>query len=163
MSRLSLLVLMLTCASSLVADPLVIAHRGASAYLPEHTLPAVAMAHAMGADYIEQDVVLSRDEVPIILHDVVLEHTTDVAVQFPGRARADGHYYVTDFSLAEIKQLQVGERRDDRMPLSLEAEGKARDVSEASRSESTDPETTRRRATPSRCRRSWRRVRYAGG
>jgi glycerophosphoryl diester phosphodiesterase len=114
MSRLSLLVLMLTCASSLVAGPLVIAHRGASAYLPEHTLPAVAMAHAMGADYIEQDVVLSRDEVPVILHDVVLEHTTDVAVQFPGRARADGHYYVTDFSLAEIKQLQVGERRDDR-------------------------------------------------
>ncbi|WP_304438774.1 glycerophosphodiester phosphodiesterase family protein, partial [Halioglobus sp. HI00S01] len=41
------------------ANPLVIAHRGASGYLPEHTLEAKAMAHAMGADFLEQDVVLT--------------------------------------------------------------------------------------------------------
>jgi glycerophosphoryl diester phosphodiesterase len=107
----SLLLLVCVCAEA--SQPLVIAHRGASAYLPEHTLPGVAMAHAMGADYIEQDVVLTRDEVPVVLHDVVLEHTSNVAALFPGRAREDGHYYVTDFSLAEVKLLQVGERRDE--------------------------------------------------
>jgi glycerophosphoryl diester phosphodiesterase len=112
MSRLSILLLMLAWGSSLAAEPLVIAHRGASGYLPEHTLPAVAMAHAMGADYIEQDVVLTRDEVPIVLHDLVLEHTTNVAELFPDRARLDGHYYAADFRLAEVKQLQVGERRN---------------------------------------------------
>lgn len=44
--------------------PVVIAHRGASGYLPEHTLEAKAMAHAMGADYLEQDVVLTKDGIP---------------------------------------------------------------------------------------------------
>lgn len=49
-------------ASTALADkPLVIAHRGASGYLPEHTLAAVSLAYGMGADYIEQDVVLSKD------------------------------------------------------------------------------------------------------
>jgi glycerophosphoryl diester phosphodiesterase len=94
-------------------DTLVIAHRGASAYLPEHTLAAAAAAHAMGADYIEQDVVLTKDEVPIVLHDLYLEPTTDVAEQFPGRAREDGRFYAIDFTLAEIKTLSVGERRDE--------------------------------------------------
>ena len=50
--------------------PIVIAHRGASGYLPEHTLEAKAMAHAMGADFIEQDVVLTKDNVPVVLHDI---------------------------------------------------------------------------------------------
>lgn len=94
------------------ADTLVIAHRGASAYAPEHSLPAAAMAHAMGADYIEQDVVLTADEVPIVLHDLTLDATTDVAARFPERARADGHFYAMDFTLAEIRQLRIGERRD---------------------------------------------------
>lgn len=96
--------------SEVSAETLVIAHRGASAYLPEHTLPAVAMAHAVGADYIEQDVVLSKDEVPIVLHDLTLDATTDVALRFPDRAREDGHFYAIDFTLAEIKTLRVGER-----------------------------------------------------
>lgn len=94
-----------------VADPLVIAHRGASGYLPEHTLAAKALAHGMGADYIEQDVVLTADDVPIVLHDIHLEGTTDVALRFPDRARADGHWYAIDFTLAEIRTLAVGERR----------------------------------------------------
>jgi glycerophosphoryl diester phosphodiesterase len=94
------------------ATPIVIAHRGASGYLPEHTLAAKAMAHAMGADYIEQDVVLSRDGVPLILHDVYLESTTDVAHCFPARARADGRYYAMDFTLAELSLLKVHERSE---------------------------------------------------
>ena len=95
------------------ADTLVIAHRGASGYLPEHTLPAVAMAHAMGADFIEQDVVLTRDNNLVVMHDITLDYTTDVAHRFPERARDDGHFYVIDFDLDELKQLGVGERRNE--------------------------------------------------
>ena len=94
------------------ASKLVIAHRGASGYLPEHTIPAIVMAHAMGADYLEQDVVLSKDSVPIVLHDIHLDTVTDVARRFPDRKRADGRYYVIDFTLAEIKQLAASERFD---------------------------------------------------
>lgn len=91
-------------------DPIVIAHRGASGYLPEHTLEAKVLAHAMGADFIEQDVVLTGDGVPIVLHDIYLESTTDVEQRFPKRARADGRFYALDFTLAEIRQLSVHER-----------------------------------------------------
>jgi glycerophosphoryl diester phosphodiesterase len=89
----------------------VIAHRGASGYLPEHTAAAKALAHAMAADYIEQDVVATRDHELIVLHDLYLDDVTDVAQVFPGRARQDGHYYVIDFDLAEIRALRVIERR----------------------------------------------------
>lgn len=92
--------------------PLVIAHRGASGYLPEHTLPSVGYAHALGADYLEQDVVLSKDGVPLVLHDIEIDTVTDVAQRFPGRQRANGHFYAIDFTLAEIKQLRVTERFD---------------------------------------------------
>ncbi len=85
--------------------PVIIAHRGASGYLPEHTLAAYAAAHAMGADYIEPDVVLSKDNVPVCLHDLTLEATTDCEEKLPGRARADGHWYALDFTLAELKTL----------------------------------------------------------
>lgn len=91
--------------------PIIIAHRGASAYLPEHTLPAKAMAHALKADFIEQDVVLTADGVPIVLHDIHLDSTTDVATVFPDRAREDGRFYAIDFTLAEIRQLRAHERR----------------------------------------------------
>ena len=90
----------------------IIAHRGASGYVPEHTLEAVAMAHAFGADFIEQDVVLSKDHVPVVLHDIDLEPVTDVATKFPIRKRADGKYYAIDFTLAELKSLNVHERVD---------------------------------------------------
>jgi glycerophosphoryl diester phosphodiesterase len=92
--------------------PIIIAHRGASGYLPEHTLPAKALAHALGADFIEQDVVLSRDGIPVVLHDIHLDSTTDVAERFPGRSRGDGHYYAIDFSLAELRTLRAHERRN---------------------------------------------------
>ena len=93
--------------------PAVIAHRGASGYLPEHTLPAKAMAYAMHADFLEQDVVATRDDALVVLHDIHLDRVTDVATRFPGRARDDGRYYVRDFDLAEIRALAVTERLDD--------------------------------------------------
>lgn len=84
-----------------------IAHRGASAYLPEHTLEAYALAYGMGADYIEPDVVMTKDDVFICLHDLYLETTTNAAERFPDKRSEDGHYYAADFTLAEIKQLRV--------------------------------------------------------
>ncbi|MCA9174871.1 MAG: glycerophosphodiester phosphodiesterase [Planctomycetales bacterium] len=96
------------------AVPIVIAHRGASGYLPEHTLPAKALAYGMGADFIEQDVVLTRDNVPVVLHDVHLDTVTDVATVFPDRKRKDGRYYALDFDLREIKQLSVHERVNEK-------------------------------------------------
>jgi glycerophosphoryl diester phosphodiesterase len=93
----------------LAQDKIVIAHRGASAYLPEHTLEAKVLAFAQGADYLEQDVVMTRDDKLVVLHDLTLERMTNVAEQFPQRARDDGSYYVIDFTLDELRQLRVGE------------------------------------------------------
>lgn len=89
---------------------IVIAHRGASGYLPEHTMEAKAMAYAMNPDFIEQDIVLSKDDVPIVIHDIHLESVTDVAIKFPDKKRADGRYYVIDFTFDELKQLNALER-----------------------------------------------------
>lgn len=91
--------------------PIVIAHRGASGYLPEHTLPAKALAYGLGADFLEQDVVATRDGRLVVLHDVYLDDVTDVAQRFSGRHRKDGRHYVVDFDLAEIETLTVFERR----------------------------------------------------
>ncbi len=104
-------VLLLTTlvASESMAQKIVIAHRGASGYLPEHTLEAKAMAYAMGADYIEQDVVMTADDQLIVLHDITLDRTTNVDEVFPNRARDDGRYYAIDFTLAEIRQLKATE------------------------------------------------------
>ena len=90
--------------------PVVIAHRGASGYLPEHTLPAKALAYEMGADYLEQDVVATRDNELVVLHDIHLDRVTNVAELFAGRHRDSGRYYVRDFTLDEIRQLSVHER-----------------------------------------------------
>lgn len=68
------------------------------------------MAHAMGADFLEQDVVLSKDGIPVVLHDVQLDTVTDVAVRFPDRHREDSRYYALDFTVAELKHLRVCER-----------------------------------------------------
>jgi len=101
-----------TAAFSATEKPVNIAHRGACAYLPEHTLPAKALAYNMDADYIEQDVVLTRDDVPLVIHDIHLDTVTDVAARFPERVRADGRFYAIDFTFAEIKTLAVNERID---------------------------------------------------
>lgn len=93
--------------------PIVIAHRGACGYLPEHTLEAKALAYGMGADFLEQDVVATRDDELVVLHDIHLDTVTDVADRFAARARDDGRYYARDFDLAEIKTLNVHERRNE--------------------------------------------------
>ncbi len=110
------LVLMSAAAAAEAAGPIVIAHRGASGYVPEHTLEAYAMAHAMGAHYIEPDLVLTKDGVFICLHDTHLEGTTNVEEVYPERAREDGRWYAADFTLAEIKLLEVHERLPGRFP-----------------------------------------------
>jgi len=92
--------------------PVVIAHRGASGYLPEHALEAKVLAHALGADFLEQDLVLSGDGIPLVLHDLALDAVTDVATRYPGRARGDGHWYAIDFSWQELSVLRVRERLD---------------------------------------------------
>ena len=107
---LALLLLSLGGLTAAETRPLIIAHRGASGYLPEHTLAAKALAYGQGADFLEQDVVLSKDGVPVIFHDAHIDTTTDVAKKFPGRQRADGRFYALDFSVAELKQLNVTER-----------------------------------------------------
>ncbi|TAI98141.1 glycerophosphodiester phosphodiesterase [Pectobacterium versatile] len=99
-------------ASASSTDKIVIAHRGASGYLPEHTLPAKAMAYAQGADYLEQDLVLTKDNALIVLHDHYLDRVTDVAERFPQRARKDGRFYAIDFTLKEIKSLKFTEGFD---------------------------------------------------
>ncbi len=90
--------------------PLIIAHRGASGYLPEHTLEAKALAYGLGADYLEQDVVATRDEQLVVLHDIHIDRVTDVAERFPDRQRADGRFYARDFDLEEIQALRAWER-----------------------------------------------------
>lgn len=120
---LSLLALNLCSAAAVAADaclnpPLVIAHRGASGHLPEHTLEAYMLAMRMGADFIEPDLVPTKDGVLISRHENDLTHTTNVAelAQFADRKttkRIDGipitGWFSEDFSLAEIKQLKARE------------------------------------------------------
>jgi glycerophosphoryl diester phosphodiesterase len=93
----------------------VIAHRGASGYCVEHSEGAKALAHAQRADYIEQDVVLSKDKVFVVLHDLTLNATTDVKEIYPERARADGKYYAADFTWDELERLELRGRTADQM------------------------------------------------
>jgi glycerophosphoryl diester phosphodiesterase len=94
----------------------VIAHRGASAYAPEHTRAAYTLALEQGADYVEQDLTLTKDGVLVCLHDDTLERTTDVETRFPERAVTetgrDGQpvqrWYANDFTLAELRTLDAG-------------------------------------------------------
>jgi glycerophosphoryl diester phosphodiesterase len=90
----------------------VIAHRGASGYLPENTLASKALAYGMGVDYIEQDVVITRDNKAVVFHDLYLERITNVREMFEDRARNDGHYYVLDFTLEEIQSLELITRKN---------------------------------------------------
>lgn len=94
--------------------PWVIAHRGASAYAPENTIPAFERAIAQGSTFVEIDVQRTRDGVLVCLHDLTLDRTTDVAAQFPGRARlAEGtntpRYWLEDFTYGDVRQLDAGQ------------------------------------------------------
>lgn len=88
-----------------------VAHRGASAYAPEHTLAAYRLALEQGADYVEQDLQITKDGVLVCLHDLTLERTTNIKEVFPERGRRDGArttWPVSDFTLAEIRRLDAG-------------------------------------------------------
>ena len=99
---------------------ILVAHRGASSYAPEHTIAAYKLAIEQGADFVEQDLQITKDGVLVCLHDLTLERTTNVEDIFPNRARLDvsedqapgaqpaKHWYVPDLTLAEIKQLDAG-------------------------------------------------------
>jgi len=96
---------------------LLIAHRGASGYAPEHTLAAYKLAIEQGADFVEQDLQLTKDGALICLHDPDLARTTNVKEIFPDRASerdVEGGgvkkrgWYSMDFTLSEIKQLDAG-------------------------------------------------------
>jgi glycerophosphoryl diester phosphodiesterase len=99
------------------ARVLVIAHRGASGYRPEHTLEAYRLAIEMGADAIEPDLVSTRDGVLVARHEPEIGGTTDVADKFPDRRRteiiegqATTGWFTTDLTLAELKTLRARER-----------------------------------------------------
>lgn len=96
-------------------SPLLVAHRGASAYAPEHTLAAYELGIEQGADFIEPDLQITRDGVLIALHDLTLERTTNVRELFPDRFREEqvrGElarvWLANDFTLDEIKRLDAG-------------------------------------------------------
>jgi glycerophosphoryl diester phosphodiesterase len=98
-------------------SPLIIGHRGASGHRPEHTIASYQLAAEMGADFIEPDLVATKDGVLIARHENEIGGTTDVAAKFPERKRAgtiDGArvsgWFTEDFTLAEIKTLRAKER-----------------------------------------------------
>ncbi|MFM8393235.1 MAG: glycerophosphodiester phosphodiesterase family protein [Acidobacteriota bacterium] len=96
---------------------ILVAHRGASGDAPEHTLEAYRLAIKQGADYVEQDLQITRDGVLVCLHDSTLERTTNVEEVFPDRFKiVDGqrHWYVADFTLAELRRLDAGSWFDSR-------------------------------------------------
>jgi len=106
-------------AQSPAPKKILIAHRGASAYAPEHSLEAYTLAVAQGADYVEQDLAVTKDGVLVSIHDLTLERTTDVEQVFPDRFAEDKsgaapvrRWYVNDFTLAEIKKLDAGSYMD---------------------------------------------------
>ena len=109
--------------------PHIIAHRGASGYLPEHTLQAYQLAIDQGADYIEPDLVMTKDKKFISRHDVDLSHTTNVAEkpEFQDRYRtlelinpntgtqtSVSGFFSFDFTLEEIKTLKAKQRLSNR-------------------------------------------------
>lgn len=105
------------------SKPLVIGHRGAAGYLPDHTLEGYRTAIAMGADFIEPDLVSTKDGVLIARHEPVLTDTTNVKAiaKFANRKRKatiDGIEYdgwcASDFTLAEIKELRAVQPRAPR-------------------------------------------------
>ena len=85
-------------------DVAVIGHRGSSAMAPENTLASIRLALRQGADYIENDIMRTKDGKLVVTHDLSLTRTTDVEQVFPERTS----YQVADYTLAEIKQLDAG-------------------------------------------------------
>lgn len=106
--------------------PQIISHRGASGYLPEHSLAAYQLAIDLGTDYIEPDLCLSKDGVFVVMHDLLLDDTTDVDSIEAYRSRkrtqeVDGKnltgYFVSDFLFSELKTLKLHQRLSYRSAL----------------------------------------------
>lgn len=119
MLRLIAATLLTAFAMPAIAEPLVIAHRGASGERPEHTLAAYQLAIDQGADFIEPDLVMTRDRVLIARHENEISGTTDIAArpEFASRKTTktiDGEsvtgWFTEDFTLAELKTLRARER-----------------------------------------------------
>ncbi|MCC7268205.1 MAG: glycerophosphodiester phosphodiesterase [Caulobacteraceae bacterium] len=113
--------------------PIVIAHRGASGERPEHTLAAYRLAIAQGADFIEPDLVATRDGVLVARHENEISQTTDVAdhAEFAGRRTEktiDGQtvsgWFTEDFTLAELKRLRARERLPQLRPGNVRYDGR---------------------------------------
>ncbi len=97
--------------------PLIVGHRGASGYRPEHTLESYQLAIDQGADFIEPDLVATKDKILVARHENEISETTDVAKKFPARKTTkiiDGEskvgWFTEDFTLAELKTLRANER-----------------------------------------------------
>ena len=102
---------------------IVIAHRGACGHRPEHTLESYALAAEMGADYLEPDLVATRDGVLVCRHDAEIGATTNVAEVFPDRRTTkvvDGRettgWFVEDLTLEELRTLRARERLPEQRP-----------------------------------------------
>jgi glycerophosphoryl diester phosphodiesterase len=114
------------------AQPVVIGHRGAPAYRPEHTAASYQLAIDLGAELIEPDVVVSRDGVLVVRHESELSLSTDVAArpEFAGRRTTkelDGTectgWFAEDFTLAELRTLRAVERMPELRPLNTAYDG----------------------------------------
>lgn len=112
-----MLLVLLAALAAAAPGPLIIGHRGASGHRPEHTLEGYRLAAEMGADFIEPDLVSTRDGVLIARHENEIGATTDAGERFPDRKRTrtvDGRqvtgWFSEDFTLAEIKSLRAKER-----------------------------------------------------
>lgn len=126
-------VLALMLATPAAAAPLIIAHRGASGERPEHTLAAYALAIEQGADFIEPDLVATKDGVLVARHENEISGTTDVAAhpEFASRrttrtidgARVEG-WFTEDFTLAELKTLRTRERLPQLRPANAAYDGR---------------------------------------
>src|SRR4051794_10882323 len=112
---------------------LIIGHRGAPGYRPEHTLVSYRLAAEMGADYIEPDLVSTRDGVLVARHENEISGTTDVAAhpEFAGRrttktidGAAVSGWFTEDFTIAELKTLRARERIPDLRPANAEYDGR---------------------------------------
>jgi len=132
MIRLILLTVALLIGSPVLAHPLIIAHRGASGERPEHTRAAYERAIEQGADFIEPDLVVSRDGVLIVRHENEIGGTTDVAAhpEFADRRTTrtiDGEsvagWFTEDFTLAELKTLRARERLPELRPANTAFDG----------------------------------------
>ena len=123
---------LLAMIAAVTAQPIVIAHRGASGERPEHTLASYSLAIDQGADFVEPDLVMTRDKVLVARHENEISGTTDVAAhpEFAARKATrtiDGQsvtgWFTEDFTLAELKTLRARERLPQLRPANARYDG----------------------------------------